>query len=83
MFKAELMTGFINTGGNPLSRVTAGSLTDLGYTVNLSSADPYTLTPPFTAPSAARAPVLLLDDRWSGPLYEIDPAGGVKRIPRP
>ncbi len=27
----ELMTGFINLGENPLSRITAGSLRDLGY----------------------------------------------------
>ena len=28
----ELMTGFINLGVNPLSRITAGSVRDLGYT---------------------------------------------------
>ncbi|MBC8768249.1 hypothetical protein H4O18_09610 [Arenibacter sp. BSSL-BM3] len=27
----ELMTGFINLGENPLSRITAGSMKDLGY----------------------------------------------------
>jgi len=27
----ELMTGFLNLGANPLSRITAGSLRDLGY----------------------------------------------------
>lgn len=29
--KNELMTGFLNLGENPLSRITAGSLRDLGY----------------------------------------------------
>jgi hypothetical protein len=27
----ELMTGFLNLGENPLSRITAGSMRDLGY----------------------------------------------------
>ena len=27
----ELMTGFLNRGENPLSRITAGSMKDLGY----------------------------------------------------
>ncbi|MCA8986492.1 MAG: right-handed parallel beta-helix repeat-containing protein, partial [Planctomycetaceae bacterium] len=38
----ELMTGFLNSPGpNPLSRITAGSLQDLGYIVNLNKADFY------------------------------------------
>ncbi|MGB7415610.1 MAG: leishmanolysin-related zinc metalloendopeptidase [Thermosynechococcaceae cyanobacterium] len=41
-FGNELMTGQINSGINPISRVTIGSLADLGYTVNLGAADPYT-----------------------------------------
>ncbi|MCG8407250.1 MAG: hypothetical protein MI923_18790 [Phycisphaerales bacterium] len=42
----ELMTGFLNTGINPLSRMTIGSLEDLGYTVNYDAADPYELPSP-------------------------------------
>ena len=39
----ELMTPTYNGGiANPLSRVTIGSLADLGYTVNMGVADPYT-----------------------------------------
>ena len=41
VFNNELMTGYLNMGGNPLSRVTAASLADLGYTVNLDAADDY------------------------------------------
>lgn len=38
----ELMTGFLNSGQmNPLSRITVGSLADIGYTVNLNAADAY------------------------------------------
>ncbi|OEY72796.1 leishmanolysin-related zinc metalloendopeptidase [Salegentibacter salarius] len=31
LLRNELMTGFINLGENPLSRITAGSMKDLGY----------------------------------------------------
>ena len=40
-FKNELMTGFLNTGFNPLSRVTIGGIQDLGYQVNYGAADAY------------------------------------------
>lgn len=43
VFKNELMSGFIAASGNPLSRLTAASLQDLGYKVNLSAAEPYAL----------------------------------------
>lgn len=43
VFGNELMTGFINQGVNPISRLTIASLADLGYQVNLEVADPYTL----------------------------------------
>jgi hypothetical protein len=39
MFDNELMTGFLNSGSNPLSRITIASLADMGYTVNLNAAD--------------------------------------------
>ncbi|MFN8051360.1 MAG: leishmanolysin-related zinc metalloendopeptidase [Acidimicrobiales bacterium] len=41
VFNAELMTGYIDVGSNPMSAVTIGSLADLGYGVNLAAADPY------------------------------------------
>jgi hypothetical protein len=37
------MTGFVGQAGNPLSRMTAASLQDLGYKVDLAAAEPYTL----------------------------------------
>ncbi len=42
-FVNELMTGFVNPSSNPLSRMTIASLQDMGYTVDLSAAEPYTL----------------------------------------
>lgn len=47
VFGDELMTGYIGSK-NPLSRVTIGSMQDLGYTVNYGAADAYSL------PSATR-----------------------------
>jgi hypothetical protein len=45
IFNAELMTGFVEAAGvaMPLSRITVASLMDLGYTVNMAAADPFTL----------------------------------------
>ena len=43
VFGNELMTGYLNTGPNPLSRLTIASLEDLGHTVNYNAAEPYTL----------------------------------------
>ncbi|MEM8809027.1 MAG: proprotein convertase P-domain-containing protein [Cyanobacteria bacterium P01_G01_bin.38] len=43
VFGTELMTGFLNPGNNPLSRLTIASLEDLGYAVNYNAATPYAL----------------------------------------
>ena len=46
VFANELMTGFLDTGVNPISRMTVGSLADLGYEVDFGAADPYVLPTP-------------------------------------
>jgi subtilisin-like proprotein convertase family protein len=46
VFANELMTGFLDTGVNPISRMTVGSLEDLGYEVDYGAADPYVLPTP-------------------------------------
>ena len=43
VFKNELMSGFIAAPNNPLSKLTVASLKDMGYVVNMSAAEPYTL----------------------------------------
>jgi hypothetical protein len=43
VFRNELMSGFIADPGNPLSRVTVASLQDMGYTVDMSAAEEYSL----------------------------------------
>jgi hypothetical protein len=43
VFGNELMTGFIDAGPNPLSRLTIASFQDLGYLVDLGAADEFAL----------------------------------------
>jgi hypothetical protein len=45
IFNTELMTGYAEAGGvgMPISRITVGALHDLGYTVNYSAADFFSL----------------------------------------
>jgi Leishmanolysin len=43
VFKAELMSGYVQQAMNPLSRLTVASLQDLGYQVNMNAAEPYSL----------------------------------------
>ncbi|MEU1826733.1 MULTISPECIES: leishmanolysin-related zinc metalloendopeptidase [Streptomyces] len=43
VFANELMTGFVGGAPNPLSRLTVGSLNDLGYVVDMAAADEYAL----------------------------------------
>jgi subtilisin-like proprotein convertase family protein len=43
VFGNELMTGFLNDGVNPLSRVTIACFEDMGYEVDYGAADPYAL----------------------------------------
>lgn len=39
----ELMTGWLDSVNNPLSSITVNSLADMGYEVNVTAADPYTV----------------------------------------
>ena len=43
IFANELMSGYVTTAGNPLSALTVASLADLGYSVDMSRAEPYQL----------------------------------------
>jgi hypothetical protein len=76
---SELMTGYLSALVNPMSAVTVRSLGDLGYTVDPSTADPYTV---FTAPpvNPRRAP-LRIRDQVGSPMFEVDQGGRVKPIP--
>ncbi|WP_018467545.1 PKD domain-containing protein [Calidithermus timidus] len=60
VFDNEVMTGYLNSGANPLSKVTIGSLEDLGYSVNYSAADPYTLPSLQASSSATKIPLNII-----------------------
>jgi hypothetical protein len=79
----ELMTGFINTGNNPLTALSIRSMADLGYTVNVAAADGYPAPPSFSvapAPGGAAAPLRLINDVYVGPLYGLDRRGRLHKI---
>lgn len=44
IFGNEVMTGFLNRGLNPISRLTLASLQDLGYSVNPNALNPFMLS---------------------------------------
>ena len=81
-FQSELMTGYVNLGGMPLSAITVGSLDDMGYTVNPLAADPFHVPIP-----GASANMIPGDGGWekrpptTGVL--ISPSGVVTPIKRP
>jgi hypothetical protein len=82
VFGNELMTGFLNSGVNPLSRVTVASFADMGYSVNLAGADPYTLAAALRAFS--RGPgVELGNDVLRMPRHVVDGAGNVVGVVGP
>lgn len=83
VFGNELMQGFVQAGGMPLSAVTIASLADLGYSVSLSAADQF----PHLSTLRAVVSSEVTDDKISlsgdvtrGPIFEIDRAGARRRI---
>ena len=74
VFGNEVMTGFIDDGANPLSAITVASLADLGYAVDLSAADRYTLSPALRLPGTRRT-LLLENDIVRLPIRLIDASG--------
>ena len=82
IFGRELMQGYAKSGGMPLSRITVGSLQDLGYVVNLAGADSYTFTAPLRFDATPGLRLLLDGDVRAVPLVEVD-ARGQQRLVRP
>jgi hypothetical protein len=77
----ELMTGYLETGATPLSVLTVRSLTDLGYTVDVSRADAFSMALSLQA-GPSRQRLDLGNDVWTGPRFTIDRQGRKTRIPR-
>jgi len=81
---AELMTPLFNSGRpNPLSTITIESLADLGYTVDITQAEPYSMVFPSPARAQLSGPVINLGgDLRQGPIWVMDGKGGVREVVR-
>jgi hypothetical protein len=81
VFDPELMTGFLSEGFNPLSAITVRSLQDMGYTVSVAGADPFTLAPPIRIAGQRRGRQLI-NDVISDPIRRITADGRVVGVIR-
>jgi hypothetical protein len=77
VFNHELMTGYLDTGVNPISATTIGSFQDLGYTVDVTRADPFNLATALRMDwlSAVEPPLRLGNDVKPEPFGFIGPDG--------
>jgi len=83
----ELMTGFINNPGpNPLSAVTIESMADLGYTVDVSQAQPWptpgSMTPAVSGRPAVPSVVLVAAPHTAlrAPRFEVTRSGAIRPL---
>jgi hypothetical protein len=81
VLRRELMVGFAQRGGMPLSRLSVGALADLGYQVRLENAEAFTMPPFGTAAFGAlimpdgRDIVSYGDDHWPTAVWAVDATG--------
>lgn len=82
-FRTEVMTGYVSPVGtpNPLSRVTIGSMADLGYGVDYTAADAYA-RPSGAGLLAPAAGELGWDVADPNPILMLLPDGTARPIPR-
>ena len=74
VFSNELMTPTLSSAFDPLSAISIQSLADVGYRVDVSRADKYSL--PFLNAARARRPGQVIDlgnDIWIGPIIGVSP----------
>jgi len=78
------MTPALNAGSNRLSAISVQSLADVGYRVDASQADPFTLSLSAVAPLTPGPIIDLRGDTRPGPIpeIEVDKAGRVVRVIR-
>ena len=81
VFNTELMQGYSNPN-MPMSRVTVGSLADLGYTVNLAAADPFTLATALQSSESAPVGREMMNDIADTPIWGIE-RNGTRTLLRP
>ena len=79
VFDREVMTGFVEANADmPLSTISIASLEDLGYQVNLLSADPFQVPPPAPVSPRLSPQVLAPWESVGVPVLEITPQGWVR-----
>ncbi len=82
VFRSELMTGYIDANP-PLSAISIRSLQDLGYTVDVTQADPFTVAPPGQVRAGIQElGIHLREPPWT-PRTLVDSNGHVVKLPPP
>jgi hypothetical protein len=83
LFDAEVMTGFVESGVvMPLSTISIASLEDLGYAVNLLSADPFQVPAPGSVSPRLSPQPMAPWETLAIPLFEIGATGLTTRLIR-
>ena len=77
VFGSELMTGWLNSGNNPLSALTIAQFKDLGYVVNDALGETYTFAAAVQA--SVVAPLALIEKPLTTPLIVINRTGRLVR----
>lgn len=89
VFSNELMQGYAQPGGMPLSRITIASLTDMGYVTTVTGADSYSFLSAVRSMAGGSSETTsegsstsFGDDIARAPLYEVE-RNGTRRLVRP
>ncbi len=81
VFDAEVMTGFVEANTEmPLSSISFASLQDLGYGINLLSADPFLVPTPGSVSPRLSPQLIAPWETTLQPLFEITTAGSIRPI---
>ena len=81
VFSNELMTGFINSGANPLSAISVAAMGDITYTVSGEGADPFTINPALRVAGPRRGRQMV-NDIIKDPIRQIDVNGRIVGVIR-
>jgi hypothetical protein len=81
VFSNELMTGFINTGANPLSAISVAAMEDITYTVSDEAVDAYTINPAIRMAGPRRGRPMV-NDIIKDPIRMIDVNGRIVGVMR-
>jgi hypothetical protein len=81
VFDAEVMTGFVESNAAmPLSTISFASLQDLGYGINLLSADPFLVPTPGSVSPRLSPQLIAPWETITQPLFDITSAGLIRPI---